>query len=86
MPFSTKKCSVLKQHKKGSTISSPPSGTYTKKPNQSCKYWPHRPAKSSTPSSSRSSSNSSISSTKGLLKKNNVPKQVKSSTKLKKTL
>ena len=37
MPFSTKKCNVLKQHKKGSTIS-PPSGTYTKKPNQSCKY------------------------------------------------
>ena len=85
MPFSTKKCNVLKQHKKGSTIS-PPSGTYTKKPNQSCKYCPHRPAKSSTPSSSRSSSNSSISSTKGLLKKNNVPKQVKSSTKHKKIL
>ena len=87
MPFLTKKYNMLKQHKKGSNIS-PPSCTYTKKPNPLCKDCPHRPPKSLTPSSSRSlsrsSSSSLINSSKGLLK--NVPKQVKTNNKLKKIL
>ena len=58
MPFSKKKYNVLKEHKKGSSISAP-SGTYTKKPNSNCKNCPHRPPKCLTPSSS-SSSNSSL--------------------------
>ena len=85
MPFAKKKYNVLKEHKKGSSIS-PPSGTYSKKPNPSCKDCPHRPPRSLTPSSSRSSSNSSISLSKGLLCKNKVPKQVNTSKKLKKIL
>ena len=85
MPFSKKKYNILKEHKKGSSIS-PPSGMYSKKPNPSCKDCPHRPTKNLTPTSSRSSSNSLISSSKGLLSKNKVPKQVNTTKKLKKIL
>ena len=53
MPFSSKKnYNVLKEQKKGSSISVP-SGTYTKKPNSNFKNCPHRPPKSLTPSSTK---------------------------------
>ena len=53
MPFSSKKnYNVLKEQKKGSSISVP-SGTYTKKPNSNFKNCPHSPPKSLTPSSTK---------------------------------
>ena len=85
MLFSKKKHNVLKEHKKGSSIS-PPSGAYSKTPNPSSKDCPQRPPKSLAPNSSRSSSNSSIISSKGILSKNKVPKQVDSSKKPEKIL
>ena len=79
MPFSSKKkYNVLKEQKKGSSISVP-SGTYTKKPNSDFKNCPHRPPKSATPSSSSSSKSSST----GLISKR--PKQ-KNTKKLDKIL
>ena len=74
MPFSSKKKNnVLKEQKKGSSISGP-SGTYTKKPNSSCKNCPHRPPKSLTPSSSSSSNSSSAGLISKLLKQKNTKK------------
>ena len=70
-----KKYSVLKEHKKGSSISAP-LGTYTKRPNSNCKNCPHG---SLTPSSSSLSNSSST----GLISK--LPKQ-KNTKKLHKIL
>ena len=82
MPFSDKKYNVSKEHKKGTSISTP-TGTYTKiKSNSYCKNCPHRPPKSLTPSSSTSST-SSNSSSKGLISR--LPKQ-KNSKKIHKIL
>ena len=68
MPFSNKKYNVSKEHKKGSSISTP-TGTYTKIKSNSnyCKNCPHRPPKSLTPSSSSSSTSSKSSSSEGLI-------------------
>ena len=70
-----KKYSVLKEHKKGSSISAP-LGTYTKRPNSNCKNCPHGIL---TPSSSSLSNSSST----GLISK--LPKQ-KNTKKLHKLL
>ena len=77
MPFSSskKKYSVLKEHKKGSSISAP-LGTYTKKTNSNCKNCPHG-------SLTTSSSSLSNSSSTGLISK--LPKQ-KNTKKLHKLL
>ena len=73
MPISNKKYNVSKEHKKGSSISTP-TGTYTKIKSNSnyCKNCLHTPPKSLTPSSS-SLSISSNSLSKGLISR--LPKQ-----------
>ena len=73
MSFSKKKHNVSKEHKKGSSLS-PPSGTYTQKPNSNCKNCPHRAPKSLTPSSSSSSNSSSTTLISRLPKQKNTEK------------